>query len=94
MSRRKFIAGAAIAPLAAKGWLAEAATGGDGSLLLVGTQTTAGSKGIYSYIWNAATGDMSSQLLAAEVEMPTFLALAPDGHHVYPPTSFRRGTEK
>jgi 6-phosphogluconolactonase len=94
MTRRKFIVGAAIAPLTARAWVADAASAGDGSLLLVGTQTTAGSKGIYSYIWNAASGDLSSQLLAAEVEMPTFLALAPDGHHVYSANELPEGNGK
>ncbi len=93
MTRRKFIAGAAMAPLAARAWVAEAASPG-GSLLLVGTQTTAGSKGIYSYLWNATTGDVSSQLLAAEVEMPTFLALAPGGHHVYSANELAQGDGK
>ena len=93
MTRRKFIAGAAMAPLAARAWVAEAASSG-GSLLLVGTQTTAGSKGIYSYLWNATTGDMSSQLLAAEVEMPTFLVLAPGGNHVYSANELPQGDGK
>ena len=94
ITRRKFIAGAAIAPLAAKAWMADAASSGGGNLLLVGTQTTAGSKGIYSYVWNAASGNMSSQLLAAEVEMPTFLAMAPDGHHVYSANELTQGDGK
>lgn len=83
VSRRGFVAGAAIASMAARGWLAEAATTAPAKILLVGTQTTAGSKGIYSYQWNAATGDMTAQELAAAVAMPTFLALSPDGLHVY-----------
>jgi 6-phosphogluconolactonase len=94
MTRRDFIAGAAIAPLAAKAWVADAATGGSSNLMLVGTQTTAGSKGIYSYLWNAASGNMSSQLLAAEAEMPTFLAMAPDGHFVYSANELPQGDGK
>jgi len=94
ITRRKFIAGAAIAPLAAKTWMADAAVTGGASLLLVGTQTTAGSKGIYSYVWNAASGDMSSQLLAAAVEMPTFLAMAPDSHNIYSANELTQGDGK
>lgn len=53
-------------------------------VLFVGTQTKPGtSKGIYTYQWNENTGELSRQELAAEVEMPTFLALAPDGRHLY-----------
>lgn len=94
ITRRKFVAGAAIAPFAAKAWMAEVAASGGGNLLLVGTQTTAGSKGIYSYVWNAASGDMSAQQVAVEVEMPTFLAIAPDGHHVYSANELTEGDGK
>lgn len=83
ISRRSVLMGTALAPLAARAWLAEAAKAGERTLLLVGTQTTAGSKGIYSYRWNAATGEMEAQALAAEATMPTFLTLAPGGRQVY-----------
>jgi 6-phosphogluconolactonase len=57
---------------------------GGSRLLFVGTQTTPGtSKGIYSYLWDEGTGELSDQQLAAEVEMPTFLVLAPDGKYLY-----------
>lgn len=53
-------------------------------LLFVGTQTTPGSsKGIYTYRFNEHTGELSQQTLAAEIEMPTFLALSPDGKYLY-----------
>lgn len=53
-------------------------------LLFVGTQTTPGtSKGIYTYRFNEQTGELSQKELAAEIEMPTFLALSPDGKHLY-----------
>lgn len=53
-------------------------------VLFVGTQTMPGSsEGIYSYRWNAETGELSGQQLAAEAEMPTFLALSPDGRRLY-----------
>jgi 6-phosphogluconolactonase len=53
-----------------------------GRPLLVGTQTSATSKGIYAYSFAAATGDLTSLGLAAEAYNPTFLALAPDGKTV------------
>ena len=83
MTRRSFTVGAALATLAAGGWMAEAAATGERNLMLAGTQTTAGSKGIYAYQWNASTGALSAQAVAAEVVMPTFLVLAPDGQLVY-----------
>ncbi|HVJ08795.1 MAG TPA: lactonase family protein [Acidisarcina sp.] len=83
ISRRRVVAAAVLAPLAARGWLVEAATAGERRILLVGTQTTEGSRGIYSYRWDAAKGEMEEQVLAAEVAMPTFVALAPGGRHVY-----------
>lgn len=92
IDRRKFVAGMAIAPFAAHAWGAEhvASKRSKGAgmsrdrLLFVGTQTTPGtSKGIYTYRWNPETGELSEQTLAAEVEMPTFLVLAPDGRRLY-----------
>ena len=82
IDRRKFVSGMAIAPFAARAWAKE--TMSKEHLLFVGTQTTPGtSKGIYTYRWNPSTGELSEQQLAAEVEMPTFLVLAPNGKHLY-----------
>lgn len=86
MNRRKFMTGMAIAPFAAQGWAMQAGEplGHAEYLLFVGTQTNPGtSKGIYTYRWNPEKGELSQQELAAEVDMPTFLALAPGGHHLY-----------
>ncbi len=84
MNRRKFVAGMAIAPFAARAWGARMIAGITDRLLFVGTQTTPGtSKGIYTYRFNEGTGELSRQELAAEVEMPTFLALSPDGKNLY-----------
>jgi 6-phosphogluconolactonase len=47
-------------------------------MLFVGTQTTNGSKGIYAYSFNSASGELTEKGLAVEAEMPTFLALSPD----------------
>jgi 6-phosphogluconolactonase len=86
MNRRQFLAGMAIAPFAAQSWAKQHIHGKHGAerVLFVGTQTTPGtSKGIYTYRWNADTGELTEQKLAAAVEMPTFLALAPDGKHLF-----------
>lgn len=77
-----------MAPLAAHSWAQSeqktSAAAEAGRLLFVGTQTNPGtSKGIYTYLWDHSTGELSEQELAAEVEMPTFLALSPDGKHLY-----------
>lgn len=94
IDRRKFVTALAIAPFAAKAWGAKhlgakmkktsEAHSGKGHILFVGTQTKPGtSKGIYTYRWNSDTGELTEQALAAEVEMPTYLVLAPDGRHLY-----------
>jgi 6-phosphogluconolactonase len=88
MNRRNFLAGMAMAPFAARMWGAKLFSGapveGAERLLFVGTQTNPGtSRGIYAYRWNANRGELSQQELAAEIEMPTFLALAPDGKHLF-----------
>lgn len=93
IDRRKFVTALAIAPFAAKAWGAKhlgakmsepSAHSGKGRTLFVGTQTHPGaSKGIYTYRWNPDTGELTEQALAAEVEMPTYLVLAPDGKHLY-----------
>ena len=78
VNRRKVLKGLAVAPLAARGWWAEAAKTGGGNTLFVGTQTKESSKGIYAYRWDAAKGEITLIGLAAETEYPTFLALSPD----------------
>ncbi len=47
--------------------------------LLVGTQTSGSSKGIYAYTFDSATGSLQQTGLAAEAPNPTFLALCPSG---------------
>jgi 6-phosphogluconolactonase len=92
IDRRKFAKGLAIAPFAAhalgaellEGQLSGSVNKPIGRLLFAGTQTKPGtSKGIYTYRLNEDTGELSQPTLAAEVEMPTFLALAPDGRHLF-----------
>jgi len=83
MNRRQFVAGLGFAPLAAQAW-AKQATGRSEWTLFVGTQTTPGtSKGIYTYRWDAVKGELSGQEVAAEVDMPTFITLAPNKRHLY-----------
>lgn len=86
MNRRKFIAGLAIGSVAARTWAAKRLQAKHGAerLLFVGTQTTPGdSKGIYTYRFYENSGELAQQELAAEIEMPTFLALAPEGRHLF-----------
>ena len=78
ITRRGFIFGSAALPVV--GWpgfaLAKEVAGG--RLLLVGTQTSGTSKGIYAYSFETATGELKLVGLAAEADNPTFLALAPN----------------
>jgi 6-phosphogluconolactonase len=53
-------------------------------LVYVGTYTTKQeSKGIYAYNFNPATGEFTSIGLAAETTDPSFVAVHPDGKHLY-----------
>ncbi len=78
ISRRGFIQGSAAASFVAHPWSAMAKGLDTKRLLLVGTQTSGTSKGIYAYTFDAATGDLTQTGLAVEANSPTFLALAPD----------------
>jgi 6-phosphogluconolactonase len=82
ISRRGFIFGSAAFSLAGRSGFALAKGPGAGQLLLVGTQTSGTSKGIYSYSFDPATGELVTAGLAAEADNPTFLALAPNGRTV------------
>ena len=79
ITRRTFLRGAAIAPLASQQWLAQSAENATSRLLYIGTQTVAPStsKGIYVCSFDTATGKVSHLRVAAETPNPTFLALAP-----------------
>ncbi len=52
-------------------------------LFYVGTYTDHGSKGIYAYRFDSATGESSSLGLAAETAAPSFLAIASSGKYLY-----------
>ena len=49
----------------------------------VGTYNGPKSQGIYTFTFDAATGELSPLELAARTANPSFLALHPDGHHLY-----------
>jgi len=79
ISRRGFIFRSAAFSVAARSRFVSAKGSGGGRLLLVGTQTSGTSKGIYSYSFDPDTGELGVPALAAEADNPTFLALAPNG---------------
>jgi 6-phosphogluconolactonase len=82
-TRRKFLAGMAIAPLAARtSWSQSGKTNG-GAMLFVGTGTNTGSKGIYLFHFDSSTGELQPQGLAAEAPNPSFLALSPDKQFLF-----------
>ncbi len=80
VSRRGFLYGSAALSASGRALLGKTTRG---QLLLVGTQTAGTSKGIYSYAFNQADGELKQIGLAAEADNPTFLALAPDGRTVF-----------
>lgn len=82
MTRRRFMKSSAAATLAARASLASVG-GSKNELLLVGTQTTGTSKGIYSYAFDEATGELTQTGLAAAIETPSFMALAPGGKRLF-----------
>jgi 6-phosphogluconolactonase len=51
--------------------------------MFVGTQTGGGSKGVYAYRWESASGTMKMLGLAAEVASPTYLALSPERRYLF-----------
>jgi 6-phosphogluconolactonase len=55
----------------------------DSRLLFAGTQTGASSKGIYAFQWDPAGGQLKELGLAVESNNPTFIALSPNGKHLY-----------
>ncbi len=83
MTRRGFMKSSAAATLAARVSLASVGGESKDELLLVGTQTTGASKGIYAYSFNEATGDLRQTGLAAAIENPTFMVLAPGRNRLF-----------
>ena len=60
-------------------------------LVFVGTYTRGGSKGIYSYRFNPATGQLTEIGLAAETGNPSFLYVTPNGQRLYAVGEQREG---
>lgn len=79
MARPYFATGALIAAIAAATAMAAAGP----SYFYVGTYTNKGSKGIYQYRFDPATGKVESLGLAAETPNPTFLAVHPSHKYLY-----------
>ena len=82
MTRRGFLRGSAALAVATHplGSFAQRTTSHS---LFVGTQTGKGSKGIYAYSSDSATGELTQRGLAAESDNPTFLALSPDRRFLF-----------
>lgn len=59
------------------------APGGSKSLVYVGTYNERGSKGIYGYRFDSATGKLTSIGLVAESDQPSFLAADPRGKFLF-----------
>jgi 6-phosphogluconolactonase len=62
---------------------ADAGPEGKMMTLYVGTYTGPKSKGIYKLTMDPQTGALSKPELAGEMKDPSFLAIAPDGKHLY-----------
>jgi 6-phosphogluconolactonase len=62
---------------------AHGATSTGGEMLFVGTGTATGSKGIYAYNFDSASGGLTQLGLAAEAPTPSFLALSPNGKFLF-----------
>jgi 6-phosphogluconolactonase len=52
-------------------------------LVYIGTYTRGGSKGIYVYRFNPASGKLTEVGVAAETPSPSFLWTTPDGKRIY-----------
>ncbi|MHB8302893.1 MAG: lactonase family protein [Acidobacteriaceae bacterium] len=80
LTRRSFLSGLATLPFAERVlWSLDTPR----RHILVGTYTEKGSKGIYSYRWNSASGELAEMGLAAATPEPSFLALSPGRKGVY-----------
>ncbi len=80
ITRRSALTLLTVAPAVLKSFASPPQT--SASTLFLGTYTDPvgampGAKGVYSSLWNAATGEISSIELAAETPNPTFLARSP-----------------
>lgn len=85
LNRRRFVQGAALTPAIAQQWWSRPGKEEKRRLLFAGTQTVnnSGSKGIYAYHWDPATGQLTAAGLAAASDNPTFLVVDPDAKYLY-----------
>ena len=85
MNRRHFLATAALTPILASVFERARAQTGGGRLFYVGTYTNnaAGSKGIYAWRFDAATGAVTSLGVAAETDSPSWVVVHPNKRFLY-----------
>jgi 6-phosphogluconolactonase len=85
MNRRTFLTTAAMTPMLASAFDLIRAQTTSGRLLYVGTYTNsaAGSKGIYGWRFDAATGTVTSLGLAAETDSPSWVVVHPNKRFLY-----------
>src|SRR4051795_4958560 len=85
MNRRAFLTTAAISPLLASAFGRLRAQTANGRLLYVGTYTNsaAGSKGIYAWRFDPATGTVKSLGLAGEIDSPSWIVVHPNKRFLY-----------
>jgi 6-phosphogluconolactonase len=85
MNRRTFLTTAAMTPMLASAFDLIRAQTTSGRLLYVGTYTNsaAGSKGIYGWRFDAATGAVTSLGLAAETDSPSWVVVHPNKRFLY-----------
>jgi 6-phosphogluconolactonase len=82
VTRRAFIIGLASAPIVARRLFAAPV---QSHLLFVGTNTggKSASTGIYAFRWEPNSGSLFPLGLAAETASPAYMAISPNGRHVY-----------
>jgi 6-phosphogluconolactonase len=85
MNRRAFLTTAAMTPILANALQTLRAQTAGGRLLYVGTYTNnaQGSKGIYGWRFDAATGRVASLGLAAETDSPSWVVVHPSKRFLY-----------
>jgi 6-phosphogluconolactonase len=83
ITRRAFLYNSFATALALRSGIAAAEAAIPGKLLLVGTQTSGTSKGIYAYSFDSVAGELTKVGLAAATPNPTFLIAAPDRKSIF-----------
>ena len=81
MNRREVLKGSAVLALALRMKMARAA--GARLLLFMGSRSSAPGEGLNSCFMNPSTGECTAISVAAEMAMPTALALSRDGRNLY-----------